>query len=195
MSGYRERGDAECLDEGAVWTERKGITVSMTRPLHTVARNRRISVRRLTWLLGSGLLALSIAAARAPIPKGLDGMTMCLPLVGPVTRIDSALSGRPLQLAAVHERAHAEQCRDLGAIRSYAARLTVKGKLHSEAIAFCAEAHWDLATGHRREHVLARIADELETAYDWTAGLSRGEIVAAIGAVCPPLATLARAGG
>ena len=120
-------------------------------------------------------------------------MTMCLPLIGPITRIDTALTGRALQLAAIHERAHAEQCRELGALRSYAARLTVEGKLRSEAIAFCAEAYWDVATGHRREHVLARIADELETAYDWTAGLSRGEIVAAVGRECPPLSTLARA--
>jgi hypothetical protein len=166
----------------------------MTRTLHSVERSRRISVRRLGWLLVTGLITLSIAAARAPVPRGLDGMTMCLPLIGPVTRIDTALTGRALQLAAVHERAHAEQCRELGALRSYAARLTVEGKLRSEAIAFCAEAYWDIATGHRREHVLARIADELETAYDWTAGLSRNDIIAAVGRECPPLSILARAG-
>ena len=56
------------------------------------------------------------------------------------------------------------------------------------------EAQWDLAIGYPRENVLARIADELETAYGWTAGRSRGEIVAAIGAACPPLSTQARAG-
>jgi hypothetical protein len=166
----------------------------MTRPLHNVERRRRIAVRRLGSLLVAALIALSIAAVRAPLPRGLDGMTMCLPLIGPVTRIDPALTGRPLQLAAVHERAHAEQCRELGALRSYASRLTVEGKLRSEAIAFCAEAYWDIATGHRREHVLARIADELETAYEWTAGLSRGEIIAVLGRECPPLSTLARAG-
>ena len=166
----------------------------MTYAPHNVERRRGISVRRLAWLLMGGLLALSIAAVRAPIPRGLDGMTMCLPLVGPVTRIDADLTGRALRLAAVHERAHAEQCRELGALRSYAARLTVEGKLRSEAIAFCAEAYWDIATGHRREHVLARIADELETAYDWTAGLSRGQIIAAVGRECPALSTLARAG-
>jgi hypothetical protein len=166
----------------------------MTYAPHNVERRRGISVRRLAWLLMGGLLALSIAAVRAPIPRGLDGMTMCLPLVGPVTRIDADLTGRALRLAAVHERAHAEQCRELGALRSYAARLTVEGKLRSEAIAFCAEAYWDIATGHRREHVLARIADELETAYDWTAGLSRGEIIAAVGRECPALSTVARAG-
>ncbi|MDQ4080870.1 MAG: hypothetical protein M3125_08945 [Gemmatimonadota bacterium] len=166
----------------------------MTRTLHKVERGRRISVRRLGSVLMAGLVSLAIAAARAPVPRGLDGMTMCLPLVGPVTRIDTALTGRALRLAAVHERAHAEQCRELGALRSYAARLTVEGKLRSEAVAFCAEAYWDIATGHRREHVLARIADELETAYEWTAGLSRREIIAAVGRECPPLSTLARAG-
>jgi hypothetical protein len=167
----------------------------MTRRLHTVARDRPISARRLVWLLALGLLALSLAAARAPLPKGLDGMTICLPFVGPVTRIDSTLSGRARALAAIHERAHAAQCRDLGAVRSFVAGLTIDGKLRSEAHAFCAEAHWDLAVGHPRENVLARIADELETAYGWTAGRSRGEIVAAIGAVCPPLSARARAGG
>jgi hypothetical protein len=174
--------------------EHEGTSVPMTRTLHNVERGRRISVRRLGWLLGAGLISLSIAAARAPVPKGLDGMTMCFPIVGPVTRIDTALTGRALQLAAVHERAHAEQCRELGALRSYVARLTTAGKLRSEAIAFCAEAYWDIATGRRRDHVLARIADELETAYDWTAGLSRGDIIAAVGRECPPLSTLARAG-
>ena len=79
-------------------------------------------------------------------------------------------------------------------VRSYAAGLSIDGKLRSEANAFCAEAHWDLALGYPRENVLARIADELETAYGWTAGRSRGEIVAAIGAACPPLSARARAG-
>lgn len=167
----------------------------MTRPPNTLPRSRRISVRRLAWLMASGLIALSVAAARAPLPKGLDGRTICLPIIGPITRIDTALSGRALQLATIHERAHAEQCREVGALRSYAAGLTIEGKLRSEARAFCAEAHWDLATGHSRDHVLARIADELETAYSWTAGRSRGEIVAAIGAACPPLSAHARAGG
>ena len=167
----------------------------MTRGLHTVAQGRGISGRRLVWLLVPGLLAFSLAAVGAPLPKRLDGMTICLPIIGPVTRIDSTLVGRARDLAAVHERAHAAQCRELGAVRSYAARLSIEGKLRSEAQAFCAEAHWDLAVGYPRENVLARIADELETAYGWTAGRSRGEIVAAIGAACPPLSARARAGG
>ena len=168
--------------------------MSVTHRLYTVARDRRISPRRLAWLLVPGMLALSVAAARAPLPKGLDGMTLCLPLVGPITRIDSTLTGRSRILAEIHERAHAERCRELGAVRSYAAGLTIDGKLRSEATAFCAEANWDLAVGYPRENVLARIADELETAYGWTAGRSRGEIVAAIGAACPPLSSRARAG-
>ena len=167
----------------------------MTRGLHTVARSRRISARRLVWLSIPAMLALSLAAARAPLPKGLDGMTMCFPLIGPITRLDSTLSGRARDLAVIHERAHADQCRELGAVRSYLAGLTIEGKLRSEATAFCAEAYWDLAHGYPRENVLARIADELETAYGWTAGRSRGEIVAAIGAACPPLSARARAGG
>jgi hypothetical protein len=168
--------------------------LSVTRGPNTVARDRRISVRRLAWLFVPGVLALSVAAARAPLPKGLDGMTMCLPLVGPVTRIDSTLRGRARTLAEIHEAAHADQCREVGAVRSYAASLTIDGKLRAEALAFCAEAHWDLAVGFPRANVLARIADELETAYGWTAGRSRGEIVAAIGAACPPLSARARAG-
>ena len=166
----------------------------VTRLPHTMALDRRISARRVVWLLAPGLLALSLAAARAPLPKGLDGMTMCLPIIGPITRVDSTLSGRPRTLAEIHEGAHAERCREVGAIRSYAEGLTVDGKLRAEAHAFCAEAHWDLAVGYPRENVLARIVDELETAYGWTAGRSRGEIVAAIGAACPPLSTRARAG-
>jgi hypothetical protein len=167
----------------------------MTRGLHTVARNRRISTRRLPLLLGLLLLAASVAAARAPFPRGLDGMTMCLPLIGPITRLDSTLSGHARDLAVVHERAHAEQCREIGAVRSYVAGLTVKGKLRSEVNAFCAEAYWDVAIGYPRQNVLARIADELETAYSWTAGLSREEIVTAIGAACPPLSPRALAEG
>lgn len=168
--------------------------LSVTHRLNTVARDRRISARRLAWLLVPGLLSLSLAAARAPLPQGLDGITLCLPILGPITRIDSTLSGRSRTLAEIHERAHAAQCRELGAVRSYAAGLTIDGKLRSEAHAFCAEASWDLAVGYSRENVLARIADELETAYGWTAGRSRGEIVAAVGAACPPLSIRARAG-
>jgi hypothetical protein len=166
----------------------------MTRGLHTVARSRRMSTRRLPWLVVLGAVAASIAVARAPLPKRLDGMTMCVPIIGPITRLDSTLNGRARDLAVVHERAHAAQCREIGAVRTYLSGLTIKGQLRSEIDAFCAEAYWDLAIGYRREHVLARIADELETAYSWTAGLSRGEIVAAIGAACPPLSARARAG-
>jgi hypothetical protein len=166
----------------------------MTRGLHTVARNRRMPTRRLTWLLLLVVLAVSVAAARAPFPKGLDGMTMCLPLIGPITRLDSTLTGHARDLAVVHERAHADQCREVGAVRSYVAGLTVKGKLRSEVNAFCAEAYWDVAIGHPRHNVLARIADELETAYNWTGGLSRDEIVVAIGVACPPLSPRALAG-
>jgi hypothetical protein len=167
----------------------------MTRGLHTVARNRRKSTRRLSWLVVLLLLGASVAAARAPFPKGLDGMTMCFPLVGPITRLDSTLTGHARDLAVVHERAHAEECREIGAVSSYVAGLTVSGKLRSEVNAFCAEAYWDVAIGYPRANVLARIADELETAYSWTAGLSREEIVAAIGAACPPLSPRALAGG
>jgi hypothetical protein len=166
----------------------------MTRGLNTVERHRRKTTRRLPWLLVLLVVAVSVGAARAPFPKGLDGMTMCLPLVGPITRLDSTLTGHARDLAVVHERAHAEQCRDVGAVRSYLAGLTVKGKLRSEVNAFCAEAYWDVAIGYPRGNVLARIADELETAYGWTSGLSRGEIVAAIGAECPPLSPRALAG-
>jgi hypothetical protein len=172
----------------------QGSRLSVTGRPHTVARDRRTSARPLLWMLVPGLLAGSLAAARAPLPRGLDGMTLCFPIVGPITRIDSTLRGRARTLAEIHERAHAARCRELGAVRSYAASLTIEGKLRSEANAFCAEAHFDLALGYPRENVLARIADELETAYGWTAGRSRGEIVAAIGAACPPLSARGRAG-
>lgn len=166
----------------------------LTRESHTLAQKRRISFTRLSWMLLPGLLAVSVAAARAPLPRGLDGMTLCLPFVGPVTRIDSTLEGRAQQLALIHERAHAAQCRERGAIRTYASSLTTDGKLRAEAHAFCAEAHWDMAAGLPREIVLTRITDELETAYRWAASRSRGEIVAALGAACPPLSIRARAG-
>jgi hypothetical protein len=158
-----------------------------------MARGRRISLGRVAALLIPALFVVSVAAARAPLPAGLDGMTLCLPLVGPITRIDSTLSGRAQQLALIHERAHAAQCRDLGAFRSYLTSIDGDRRLRAEADAFCAEAHWDMAHGYPREVVLARIADELETAYRWTAARSRGEIVAILGAACPPLSARARA--
>jgi hypothetical protein len=183
----------ECVTRTSRESDHGDSAVFMTRGLHTVARNRRMSRHRLPLALVLLLIAVSIAAAGAPFPQRLDGMTMCLPVIGPITRLDSTLSGHARDLVVVHERAHAVQCQEIGAVRSYLAGLTVAGKLRTEINAFCAEAYWDVAIGYPRENVLARIADELETAYSWTAGLSRGEIVAALGAACPPLSARARA--
>ena len=66
---------------------------SMTHAPNNVARDRRISPRRVAWLFAPGMIALSLAAARAPLPQGLDGMTLCFPIIGPVMRIDSSLTG------------------------------------------------------------------------------------------------------
>ena len=74
-----------------------------------------------------------------PIPKGAEALTLCLPGVGPLQRFQDALHPSQEELTFVHEAAHAEQCRSLGAVRYARQAVTAQGRLRLETQALCAE--------------------------------------------------------
>jgi len=153
-------------------------------------------MKRIMWRRVAAMLVPPLAALVAIIyfaePAGLVGSTRCLPFVGPRVSLDSSLRGSERTLAAAHEAAHATACREQGAIRNYALRLTRAGRLHAELVAFCAEGRAALRIGQRADLIEARILDELEESYPWFRGTPRGEFRRELDLVCPDLAALTR---
>lgn len=90
-----------------------------------------------------------------------DGVTLCYPFRGPVQMFDSTLSDSAAMLTRTHEAVHAEQCREMGAIANFFARVTSKGRLRLEAQAYCAQAKQEVSWGAKPNQVFDRIVEEL----------------------------------
>jgi hypothetical protein len=74
-----------------------------------------------------------------PIPRGAEALTLCLPGVGPLQRFQESLHPTQEELTFIHEAAHAEQCRSLGAAEYARLAVTAQGRLRLESQALCAE--------------------------------------------------------
>ena len=72
-------------------------------------------------LLGAVSLLLLVPAVFfvIPMPDDVDGVTLCLPGVGPLQRFRDGLEGQHEELVFIHERVHAEQCRAFGTSISF----------------------------------------------------------------------------
>ncbi len=156
-------------------------------------KTHSISVRRRRrWLrpILLGLLltpvVMALAFAALPLPRNLDGATFCWPLIGPVTEIDSALTGVDREKVEAHERVHAEQCRRMGAVRNFLVRLTGRQRLPYEVEAICAEVVLDLARGVSRAQLEQRIVDELSESM-WYRRLGPVALREGVRRGCPPL--------
>jgi hypothetical protein len=141
-------------------------------------------------LLAALLLAVSILVvvpavfSLIPIPPEADGLTLCIPGVGPLQRFDESLHEDEEELVFIHERVHAEQCREWGALRFVRRLVDPESRLAMEAQAFCAETAVLALRGADREPLLHRTVDALATGYFPDGEVSRAEIVAAVGAAC-----------
>jgi hypothetical protein len=152
---------------------------------------KRISLRRVSLLLAPPLLALGAIVVLGS-PPGVAGSTLCFPVLGPRTHIDTTATARERMLASAHEHAHAAQCREQGALRNYLSRVSRSGRLDAELGAYCAEGRVELAVQPRADYVVERILDELEEGYPWFRGTSRAEFAARLATVCPDLIARAR---
>ena len=145
-----------------------------------------ISWRRIGVLLFAPLAILT-TIVYVTAPTGLAGSTRCLPFIGPHVALDPTLAGPEREIAAAHEAAHAEQCRDQGAIRNYVLRLTRAGRLDAELGAYCAEGRAALRLGQRADLVVERMLDELEDGYPWFRGTPRAAFRTGLRRACPDL--------
>lgn len=119
-----------------------------------------------------------------PLSAEADGVTLCLPGVGPVQRFREDLRGEQEERTFIHEAAHAEQCRAFGAAW-YARQLsTPHGRLAMEAEALCAEVAVLSKRGGDSDGLAEWAVETLATEYFDGEALSRWEIEAAVAGAC-----------
>jgi hypothetical protein len=87
----------------------------------------------------TAILAVPAGFLLLPLPPSADGLTLCLPGLGPVQRVADDVVGEHEDVVFTHEGIHAEQCQRLGPVRYAATVLDPRGNLRLEAEAFCAE--------------------------------------------------------
>lgn len=152
-------------------------------PLHPwVLRGMRIV------LLGI-LVAIPVVPAAfflMPMPRGADGITLCLPGLGPLQQFAEGLDADLEEVVHIHERVHATQCRRLGAFAYARAYLADEGMLDLEAEAYCAEAHTLVVRGRDPGPWISRIVETLYWDYPHTGQMTIDEIEGIVRRWCPP---------
>jgi hypothetical protein len=118
-----------------------------------------------------------------PLSPDVDALTLCLPGVGPVHRFGENLEERE-EVVFLHERVHAEQCRQFGAAWYAKQAATRRGRLALEAEALCAEVKVLSLRGEDRERLIDRTVDALESEYFPDGDVTRGDVSAAVDWAC-----------
>lgn len=93
-----------------------------------------------TLAIASVVLVVPGVFYAVPLPARTDGLTVCLPGLGPLLRVREGLSPVEEELVYIHEGVHAAQCRSFGALWYARQAATPRGRLLLEAQALCAEA-------------------------------------------------------
>jgi len=100
-----------------------------------------------------------------PVPADADGVTICLPALGPLRQYSDDLSPGDRAAVRVHEAVHADQCRELGAVEYARTYLDAEGRLGLEAEAYCAEVAVLGLRGEDPVRVVDRTVETLFTEY------------------------------
>lgn len=99
-----------------------------------------------------------------PLPADTDGLTVCLPGLGPLLRVRDDLSPEQEELVYIHEGVHAAQCRRYGSLWYARRASTPQGRLLLEAQALCAEAltlfRRGADAGHLRDGTVAGLVSD-----------------------------------
>ena len=119
-----------------------------------------------------------------PISPRADAVTLCLPGIGPLQQFREDLEGEEEEVVHIHENAHAEQCRWLGAAQYAQLYGTALGRLELEAEAYCAEVEVLSLRGAVRERLLDRTVETLMTSYFDEGQMPRSAVWAAVDLAC-----------
>jgi hypothetical protein len=152
--------------------------------------SRRAAAWRVGLVLMGSLLAAFILPLLLPFPQREEGVTLCYPVVGPVQRFNSDLSGAALARTRAHEDAHAAQCRQDGAVLHFVRGAFPSNRLAAEAEAYCAEANLSVSKGGHARLEYARIQDELRE-MAWFRRLSSDALNQSLASQCPMIAVAA----
>ena len=120
-----------------------------------------------------------------PMPRGADGITLCMPMIGPMQQFAEGMDPDLEEIVHIHERVHASQCRRLGALTYAKTYLDGEGMIALEAEAFCAEAATLARRGRNTGPWVSRIIETLYFDYPHSADLAYSDVVRIVGAWCP----------
>lgn len=148
-----------------------------------------IAVRTVRILFLAAILAVPLVPAAfvlMPMPRGADGITLCLPMIGPMQQFAADMEPDLEEMVHIHERVHAEQCRRLGAVRYARTYLDAEGMISLEAEAFCAEARTLDLRGLYAGPWVSRIIETLYYDYPHDEGVTYADVLRIVGSWCPP---------
>lgn len=121
-----------------------------------------------------------------PMPRGADGITLCLPLIGPLQQFAEGLDEDLDEMVHLHERIHAEQCHRLGSYQYARTYLHDEGMIALEAEAFCAEAEMLALRGLETGPWVSRIIETLYYDYPHSDQVVYADVLRIVDAWCPP---------
>jgi len=121
-----------------------------------------------------------------PMPRGADGITLCMPGIGPMQQFAEGMDPDLEEIVHIHERVHASQCRRMGALTYAQTYLDGEGMIALEAEAFCAEAATLAHRGRDTGPWVSRIIETLFFDYPHADDLVYSDVVRIVGAWCPP---------
>ncbi len=128
------------------------------RPLVTVARLAIMAT------VTAGIV-VPVAFFLLPLPARADGVTLCLPGIGPLQQFADGLDGDREEVVHLHERVHAAQCRRLGAAVYASTYWRAPGRIELEAEALCAEFDLLAAQGSDPDRLLEQTVEALYGGY------------------------------
>ncbi len=161
---------------------------------HTIGDQARGASRVAWWIRGVRILVVGALTAipvvpaafiLTPIPRGADGVTLCLPWLGPLQQFADGLDPELDEIVHIHERIHADQCRRLGAVQYARTYLHDEGMIALEAEAFCAEARILSLRGKNTGPWVSKIVETLYFEYPHDESLRFPDIERIVGAWCP----------
>ena len=119
-----------------------------------------------------------------PVSPKADGVTLCVPGIGPLQQFRDDLDEKQEEVVFIHEGAHAEQCRWLGAARYAKLYGSASGRLELEAEAFCAEVEVLSSRGAVRTRLMDQPVETLMTSYFDEGQMTRSEVSTAVDLAC-----------
>ncbi len=143
----------------------------------------------LVWIFASILLVIPSVFYVIPLPEEADGLTLCLPGLGPLQRVREGLPPAQEELAYIHEGVHAEQCRANGALWYARRTLSPQGRLTLEAQALCQEVSVLSRRGGDPGRLVDAAVAALVSDYFEEGRVSGWEAAAAVEQACGPSIT------